>query len=189
VTHANRPDVKIPHQIESTRLVIRPPRVGDAPAMVEAIAESIDELRPWMDWAQKVPSVEESEARFREVSAKIEAREDFQLLLFERQTGRLVGSSGLHRPDWSVPTLEIGYWVRTSLTGRGFATEAARAIAAFGFETFRARRIEIRTDSRNRASQRVAERAGFELEGILRNHMRNVDGGLRDTMLYSRIVR
>jgi len=157
--------------------------------MVEAIAESIDELRPWMEWAQRVPSVEESEAWFREVAAKTEARENFQLLLFERETGRLVGSSGLHRPDWSVPRFEIGYWIRTSLTGRGFATEAARAIAALGFKTFGARRIEIRTSSLNHASQRVAERAGFELEGILRNHMRHVDGSLRDTMLYSRVIR
>ena len=48
-------------------------------------------------------------------------------------------------------------------------------------------RVFLTTDDRNEASWRLAERAGFELEGILRNDRRNLAGGLRDTRVYSRI--
>ena len=92
------------------------------------------------------------------------------LLLFLKGTGTLVGSSGLHRIDWEVPKFEIGYWCRTGFTGRGYVTEAVRGISAFAFDVLGARRVEIRCDSRNLPSARGAERAGFRLEGELRNN-------------------
>ena len=73
----------------------------------------------------------------------------------------MVGSSGLQGIDWEVPKFEIGYWCRTSFTGRGYITEAVRGITAFAFEALGARRVEIRCDSRNHPSVRVAQRAGF----------------------------
>jgi RimJ/RimL family protein N-acetyltransferase len=75
----------------------------------------------------------------------------------------LVGSSRLHRIDWEVPKFEIGYWCRTRCSGQGYTTEAVRSIAAFAFEALEAKRVEIRCDTLNRPSARVAERAGFHL--------------------------
>lgn len=109
------------------------------------------------------------------------------LLLLLKGTGTLVGSSGLHRIDWEVPKFEIGYWCRTSFTGQGYATEAVRGISAFALETLGARRVEIRCDSRNLPSARVAERAGFRLEGELRNNELDTGGTLRNTLVYAMI--
>jgi RimJ/RimL family protein N-acetyltransferase len=108
--------------------------------------------------------------------------------LLLKNTETIVGSSGLHRPDWQVPKFEIGYWIRTSFQGMGYATEAVRAIAEFAFAYLRAVRVEILASARNERSCRVAERANFELEGILRNSDRHVDGSLRDTKVFSRIA-
>ncbi len=109
------------------------------------------------------------------------------LLLLLKGTQTLVGSSGLHRIDWDVPKFEIGYWCRTRFTGRGYVTEAVRGITAFAFGTLGARRVEIRCDSRNLPSARVAERAGFQLEGELRNSEVGTNGELRSTLVYSMI--
>ena len=87
--------------------------------------------------------------------------------------------------DWEVPKFEIGYWCRTRFTGQGYVTEAVRGITAYAFDTLAARRVEIRCDSRNLPSVRVAQRAGFLLEGELRNNEVGTDGSARDTLIFA----
>jgi RimJ/RimL family protein N-acetyltransferase len=174
----------IPDQIKTERLIIRAPRNGDGAALNRAVCESLPELRPWMPWAQKEPSLEDSELNLREAQRAWIARTELRLLLFNRE-GILVGSSGLHDIDWEVPRFEIGYWLRTSFCGQGLMTEAVRAIADFAFQTLDARRVEIHCDRRNTRSSAVALRAGFSHEATLRNFQRNPDDSLGDQMIYA----
>jgi RimJ/RimL family protein N-acetyltransferase len=178
--------LNLPAAFETERLLIRPPGPGDGPAYNAAVRESIEDLRPWMLWAQSVPSVEEHEALLRRKGAEWQLRHDLMLAILRKSDGMLVGSSGLHRIDWVVPRMEIGYWCRTSMTGQGYITEAVLGITAFAFRHFEAQRLEIRVDARNTRSIAVAERAGYTLEARLRHHDRGVDGSLRDTLLYVR---
>ena len=175
----------VPEQIDTDRLLIRPPRLGDGAGINVAIRESFDELKPWMPWAQEIPSVEQSEIFARESAARFARREDLPLLLFERGSGELVGASGLHRIDWSVPSFEVGYWCRTSCTGRGYISEAVRGICRMAFTSLSATRFEARMDDGNERSWRIAERLGFTLEGILRRDTRAPSGEVRDTRVYS----
>lgn len=176
-----------PDSFETERLTIRSPMPGDGAELQAAVAESIDDLRPWMPWADHVPTVEEEEKAVRKGRARFLTREDLWLLLFLKGTHTLVGGSGLHRMDWDVPSFEIGYFARSRFAGQGYITEAVRGITRFAFETLSARRVEIQCDARNERGQRVAERAGFELEATLRNHAVAVDGELRDTLIYVRL--
>ena len=176
-----------PDSFETERLTIRSPLPGDGAELQAAVAETIDDLRPWMDWADHVPTVEEDEERVRRGRARFLTREDLWLLLFLKETHTLVGASGLHRIDWNVPRFEIGYWVRQRFAGQGYITEAVWGITRFAFETLGARRVEIRCDAHNVRSRRVAERAGYELEATLRNHAVAPDGKLRDTLIYVRL--
>ncbi|MCS7460244.1 GNAT family N-acetyltransferase [Paenibacillus doosanensis] len=177
----------LPESFESRRLLIRAPLWGDGAKVNEAVAESIDRLQLWMPWAQALPAVEESEADIRRARIQFLERKDMRLQLLSKETGMLVGCSGLHRIDWDSRKFEIGYWVRTSCEGQGFITEAAEAITNFAVRELQASRVEIRCDSRNTRSARVAERLGFTLEGILRNDARAVDGSLRDTMVFAKV--
>jgi RimJ/RimL family protein N-acetyltransferase len=129
--------------------------------------------------------VDIEEENMRRARAAFLERSDLALLLFLKDTGTFVGGSGLHRIDWSAPKFEIGYWCRARLAGHGYVTEAVRGIAGFAFDTLGARRVEIRCDSLNRRSARVAERAGFRLEGELRNAEIDADGEPRNTLVFS----
>ena len=174
--------------IETERLVIRPHRPHDGRALFEAIVESLTELRRWpasMGWALEEPSEAQSEAFCRMSAEEFKSRRDFPLLLTDRTSGEIVGSSGLHRPDWSVPKMEIGWWVRTSRRGQGLITEAARAILEFGFSELGARRISALVDVENEASCRVCERIGMRFEGVLLNERADPDGRVRDSKLYA----
>lgn len=177
-----------PSSLETERLTIRCPQPGDGPELNAAVIESWDELRLWMPWAVEVPTVEQNEAGMRRAQVRFLAREDLWLLLFLRGTQTLVGSSGLHRIDWSVPRLEIGYWVRSRYARQGYITEAVVGIAGFAFDVLGARRVEIRCDARNGRSAAVARRAGFALEATIRHGFRDhLTGDLRDDLIFARI--
>lgn len=173
-----------PDQFETERLIIRAPRPGDGAPGHEAIAESLAELRPWMPWAQNLASAEEQEAFYRRAISQWHTRENLTMVLIRKSDGLLVGGSGLHRIDWSVPRFEIGYWVRTSLQGQGYITEAVNGITDFTLNILGAQRIEIRCDARNTRSAAVAQRAGYTLEARFHHHLRGVDGSLRDTLIF-----
>ena len=176
-----------PERFETERLLIRSPMPGDGPGLHAAVRESMNELLPWMPWTREHGSVDDSEASARRARVRFLERTELRMHLFLRETGTLVGSSGLHRIDWSVPKFEIGYWCRTSFAGRGYTTEAVRGIADFAFDALDAKRVEIRCDPLNRTSARVAERAGFRLEGELRNDTVDADGAPRNTLVFSMI--
>jgi RimJ/RimL family protein N-acetyltransferase len=183
--------IDVPERIETERLILRVPRAGDGPLVNHAIGESHAELAPWMPWAGTMPSLEESEAHCRRQQARFLLREDFVFLMLVRDAaggeGELVGASGLHRIDWTVRKFEIGYWRKTGHQGRGFVTEAVRALARLAFDTLDARRVEIRMDDHNAASWRVAERAGFTLEALLRFDSVTPTGEPRSTRIYARV--
>jgi RimJ/RimL family protein N-acetyltransferase len=180
---------EFPDHFSTARLNVRAPQPGDGPETYAAVTESLAELRPWMPWAKEATTVESQEDVMRRAHAEFVARNDLMLLLFLQGTETLVGCSGLHRIDWSVPRFEIGYWVRTPYAGQGLITEAVCGIAAFAFQTLGARRVEIRCDENNTRSARVALRAGFTLEGILRHTRRHhLTGELVNTMIFAQIA-
>ncbi|MBI5877801.1 MAG: GNAT family N-acetyltransferase [Chloroflexi bacterium] len=173
-----------PDTIETERLIIRPPQVGDGAALYDAVMESLDNLRPWMPWAMATPTIEIEEEVVRRARANWITREDLLLFVWRRDSGAFVGGTGLHRIDWSVPCFETGYWVRQSLEGQGYVTEAVRGVTRFAFEVLAAERMEIRCSTANVRSAAVARRAGYTLEATLRHNGRETNGQLRDTFVF-----
>ena len=81
----------------------------------------------------------------------------------------------------------LGYWLRTSATGQGFATEATLGLANFAFQHLGFERLEIIMATHNEASRQVAINAGACFEGTLRNRLQ-LHGTLFDAYLYSLIT-
>jgi len=192
--------IEVPERIETARLVLRVPQRGDGAAVNAAVAETIAELAPWLPWAGSMPTPDESEMHCRRLQARFILREDLAMLMFERRAGggdgapvgvgaegRLVGGLGLHRIDWPLGRFEIGYWRRAGFEGRGLVTEGVIAIARMAFDVLGARRVEIRMDDRNERSWKLAERAGFTLEAVLRFDAATLQGEPRSTRVYARV--
>jgi ribosomal-protein-serine acetyltransferase len=176
-----------PTEFTTDRLLIRLPLPGDGQAVNEAIIASLNELKPWMPFAQKEPLLEETEANIRESHANFLLRKDLRLLIFHKESGQFIGSTGLHRMDWDVRKFEIGYWIDSRHAKQGYITETVIGLTKFAFEELKANRVEIRCDALNANSRKVAERAGFLLEGILRNDDLAVDGTLSDTCVFAKV--
>ncbi len=181
----------LPATLPTPRLLLRPPHAGDGPVLHAAVAESLPELRRFLaslPWVAAEQGIERSEIYCRTAQSNFLARKDMPFLLFEKASGQLVGCSGLHRPEWSTPKLEVGYWVRSSRTGQGFISEAVNALVALAFKQLHVARLELITDEDNAPSRRVALRCGFTLEGTLRHERRAPDGSLRNTCVYARLA-
>ncbi len=181
---------EVPEQFETERLVIRCPRPGDGNVVHAAVVESLAALREFpasLPWAMAEPSPEVSEQYCRESQANYQLRTSMAMLLFLKESGTLVGSSGVHSIEWAVPKCEIGYWGRTSFTGRGLITEAVKAITAFAFSSLGMQRVEALPDEENKPSWLVCERAGYVLEGTVRNNRIGPNGVFRNTRLYAAV--
>ena len=177
-----------PNKFSTDRLLICMPMPGDGNVVYQAMQASLNELKEWMPWAHREQTEEDVEANMREAHAKFLTREDLRLHIFNRETGEFIGSSGLHRINWDIPKVEIGYWIDTRFSGKGYITEAAEAIAKFAITELKAKRVEIRCDSNNTKSRAIPERLGFTLEGILKNDQISANGKeLRDTCVYAKI--
>lgn len=89
------------------------------------------------------------------------------------------------RVDEQKRSGHIGYWCARPARGRGVMTHALRLLCRYAFEELALERLELFTDPENVASQRVAEKAGFQREGILRSHLPYPDGRRRDSVMFS----
>jgi RimJ/RimL family protein N-acetyltransferase len=90
--------------------------------------------------------------------------------------GALLGSIALNEVDPVHERAQVGYWLAREARGAGHASRAVRMICAWGFQTLALGRIELLAATGNVPSQRVAERAGFTREGVLRSYMRGAEG-------------
>ena len=173
-----------PNRLVTERLILRPPTLADAPDVLAAVTASYPELHRWMPWANGPYGIEQARQFCTDAQAKLEQGGEFTTLMTLGEDGRIVGSAGLTEHAVTVPSFEVGYWVHSAHTGRGLATEAAACLTRLAFEDYGAKRVELRIAGRNRRSQAVAERLGFELEATLRAHGRDNAGRL-DALVYA----
>jgi RimJ/RimL family protein N-acetyltransferase len=179
--------VEVPREIRTERLLLHTYRVEDAETVIEAVDESRAEVGRWKPWVPYLREAEQSRTEARRSWDRWEAREDFALTIRRTEDNRFLGGTGLHSPDWTVPSFEIGYWIRTSEAGKGYVSEAVRGLLRVAFGVLGAKRVEIFCDEGNIRSIRVAEVVGCQLEGRLRNEDRLPSGELGNTLVYSLI--
>ena len=121
-------------------------------------------------------------ARFR---GQFDLGEDFVYGVFSRDESEVVGGSGLHT-RLGEGALEIGYWIRASRVGQGFARETAAALTNLAFAVCGVDRVEIHVDPANEASLRVPQALGFHEEATLRRRLPAGQGEpRRDVVVFS----
>jgi RimJ/RimL family protein N-acetyltransferase len=162
-------------ELRDGELVLRAPVDGDAAAVTVACQDP--------DMARFIPGFPspytEQDARgWIEAKAGDEGSRTF--LIVDGTSGDLCGAIEVRLGE----TGSIGYWIAADARGRGVATRATKLLARWVLTEGGVERLELTTDPDNVASQRVAEKAGFTREGVLRSHMRFSDGR-RDSIMFS----
>jgi ribosomal-protein-serine acetyltransferase len=150
-----------------------------------AVLESRTSLQRWMPWCHAAYGMEDVERWYEQADGMWRQRTAFPMLIVDADDRRLLGGVGLQDLQlYGKREGEIGYWVRESARGRGVASTALRAMAAFAFNEIQLVRCGIRVRLQNTSSRRVAERAGASFEGVVRSGM-VVENVAFDVALYS----
>lgn len=178
----------MPEALQTSRLLIRKWRLSDAIALHEAVLTSHKHLFPWLPWMREEPiGLEERKELIELWDVRFRQNIDYPLGIFDRQTGRVIGGTGLH-PRGRNDCTEVGYWVRVDEQGRGYIKEAAIAMTKLALGYLHYPRFEIRCDPRNLPSSKVAAGLGLTLEGVLRHSFRDTQGLMRDTEVWSLLL-
>ena len=108
--------------------------------------------------------------------------------VYEATEGRLLGMVSLHKIDFQLSCGELGYRVAPWARGRGIATIAVRSVTDWAFGFLGLTRMQLIHAVDNSASCRVAEKAGYQLEGTTRSSYRYGDGNLHDEHIHGRLA-
>jgi RimJ/RimL family protein N-acetyltransferase len=162
-------------------IILRPLDESDLPTIERAAADA--EILKWFDLHER------SSADY--LAAKREA--------WAEGTGASFAICDATRPDTCLGQVfierdhdgrgSVGYWLLEDGRGKGRATRAVRLVASWALAEMRLGRLQLHTDPENVASQRVAERAGFTREGVLRAYNGRSDGTRADAFVYSLLPR
>lgn len=160
-------------------VILRRWREADAPTIVDCL-DGDPEISRWLDRVPQPYTLADALAYVRGEVPNV----DQDTFAITDADDRVLGSIGATAPESGVR--EIGYWLRADARGRGTATSALTLIVAWTFEQPGVARVQLRADPENLASCRVAERAGFTREGVLRQaHWNPRLGSRRDWAIYS----
>ena len=151
---------------------------ADAPAIVECIAGD-EEMAGWLDRLPQPYTLADAEQYI-----GMAGEEKFAVT--DAGSGRILGSIGLRwKDEEEVGTAEVGYWLRRDAQRQGYTTRALVLVTGHALDAG-AYRVYLRADPENVASCRVAEKAGYTREGVLRSaHWNPRLGRRQDWAIYS----
>jgi|SRR6478609_7176028 len=177
-----------PVSIETPRLIVRPAMLDDAPALLAAIERSRPEFTPWIRFARAIHTLEDAEQFCRQSMSSAAARRRFDLHAFERETGAFVGGGTFHNMNWLLPSVELGWWLDSGCTGRGYGQEIVRGLIDFVFNEWKVERAEAWCHAGNLTSRHLAARCGLIEEGIARSEYPDLSGRPADWAVSSLIA-
>jgi ribosomal-protein-alanine N-acetyltransferase len=169
-----------PH-LETERLILRQFSPDDAPEVQRlagdrAVASTTQTIpHPYQDGV--------AEAWIATHAPAFERGESVSFAVVRREAGQLVGAIGLRLAP-QHERAELGYWIGVPYWNQGYATEAARAVITYAFQTLGLNKVYAQHLTRNPASGRVMQKAGMRPEGILRAHVKKW-GAFEDLATYS----
>lgn len=140
----------------------------------------------WTFMLYSISSVEDAEKIINDAIESMVKNNKFMYVIISKQSNEVIGSTSLFAFSETDKHLEIGStWFTPSVWGTKVNTECKYLLLKHCFETLKLNRVQLKTDGRNKRSQRAIEKLGATKEGILRKHFVLPDGYVRDTVMYS----
>jgi RimJ/RimL family protein N-acetyltransferase len=166
-------------------VTLRPWQRDDVSALVECI-DGDEEITQWLEMIPQPYTEKDARMWVDAVASFWREGTSAPFAVLDAASGRVVGGVGFRWIPEEQGVGEVGYWIRRDTRGLGFTTRATVLLARWTFEELQCERLQLRADELNVPSQRVAEKAGFTREGVLRSVHYNARQDRRvDFVMYS----
>jgi [ribosomal protein S5]-alanine N-acetyltransferase len=172
-------------ELRGSRVELRALTHRDAPCVLDLFGDP-EVVRFWS--FPPVPDVAAAAELVREIRAGFSERRFFQWGVRSRDADRVIGTATLLNLELPHRRAEVGFAIRRSLWGQGYASEALGTLIEFAFAVLDLHRLEADVDPSNERSLRVLERQGFRQEGYLRERWQQ-GGEARDGVLLGLLRR
>jgi len=161
-----------PRDRTTRRLKLHPFRRRDAEPLVAAVHDSLDDMVRWLPWAHQGYGRSDAIRFIRDSTAAWAEGRAFDFAIrFADQPKIHLGNVSVWHTSRRERTAEIGYWVRSTMTGEGIGAESAGRVLQVAFEDLALHRVTVRIATGNIASERIAAKLGFVHEGLLRKEV------------------
>ncbi len=167
--------------IETARLTLRRVEEGDYKDIFEYAADP--ETAKYTSW-EAHKNIQDSKNLVQFIIKRYRENKPANWAVILKENRKMIGTCGFISQFPANKRAEIGFVFRKDCCGKGYATEAVKAVLDFGFSTAGYNRIEACCDAENKASARVLEKCGMKSEGILRQYVFS-NGGYHDVKNYS----
>ena len=156
-------------ELTDGNIIIRPCRLEDAAVICEGVQETMEEMLKWAPWCHTDYSMSDCTSWLSSRPQMWSKGIEYDFVIFDTKENTFLGGCAIDQINRKHNFANLGYWVRSSQTGKGIATAAVKLISRLGFRKLGFTRLEIVVAEQNKASQRVAEKVGAVREGVHRN--------------------
>ena len=157
----------------------------------EIFYKLIEHNRPRLDFfsgtVARTMTLSDTSDYLKEIMGKIEKKLYLPYFFFNKEDHSIVGFIDLKNIDWTIPKGELGYFVNEDHANQGIGTEMLNTFSEFCFRHYGLQKLFLRTHESNYPSRKIAERCGFEIEGILRRDYKTTSGELVDLVYYGKL--
>jgi RimJ/RimL family protein N-acetyltransferase len=169
-------------QIENERITLSKYSLLDVVPIYQAIKNSYNEIAPWVSWLHSGYNQKDVEEFVNIQILNWNNNEEFSFTIKDKEYN-VLGVINLHIFDQNNNVASIGYWMDTQFCRNGICTQALKLLVDNSFKYLNLNRIEVIVAVSNLASQRVAEKAGAEMESIQKKRV-NPNGFPQDAKMY-----
>ena len=177
-------------KLETTRLVLRPPRTGDVAEIRRLLRHNHAHLKPW----NPAPPPGEDPSSITEVSKSVlRQRKEWKrgsgyvfMVALREEPARFIGKIALNGVmRGAMHGAYLGYWMDVDHLGKGYVTEGIRAVLDWAFGAAGLHRVQAAIMPRNDRSLRVIEKLGFRREGYAERYLQ-IAGRWEDHVLFAK---
>ncbi|WP_282089224.1 GNAT family N-acetyltransferase [Aquimarina algiphila] len=174
--------------IKFENYIIRPLENNDLAPYFDLVERNRKRLEDFFTGTTSMTnSKEDTEVFLAEMIKRREAKTYFPFVLVDSETQNFIGFFDLKNVDWSIPKAEMGCYTDKDFAGKGITSKAMGYFVTYCFKEFGFKKIFLRTHESNKAMQIIAEKCGFEKEGVLRMDYKTTSGELIDLIYYGKL--
>lgn len=177
------------HEVHSERLTLKiPTNTPETAALFwKALQANRAVIREWFSWVDDIQTTTEAQKNIERLIQKFSTKKNAQYFIYEKDTGDFCGMVGFMRYYPLHRRGELAYWMDARKQGKGYMTEALSALEKDLFNRG-VNRISLHIDTGNVASEKMAKRLGYVLEGTLRDYIYSPQhGSHRDFHIFTKL--